>query len=186
MKKNITPKYTKPPILFLTLHLLIALFFIQSCTTKDKYSKQEKTNTEKVETAVDFDLLVHLNETNIKIIETTNLILEQPEIKFPKPLLLKILKDHSAIQNELKKLAEENLIITQKPIYSLELNEDVIKNDTNGKFTLHILEKSIKKEIATFQKMEKNFSHEDFILFANQSIALLIENQNTLSQVETN
>ena len=186
MKNNTHPKYTKPPILFLSILLFFALVFIQSCTSKEKQTKQWNTNSVEIDPAIDFNLLARLNESNLKIIETTNLILEQTKVKLPKSLLLKIKNDHAAIQDKLKKLTEENLIITQKPIYNLELNEEIIKNDTNGKFALHILEKSIQTQISTFQKIEKKYSNEEFQLFANQSIPVLEENQKILSQLENN
>ena len=186
MKKNIYHKYSKPPILFLTILLFLVFSLFQSCNSKEKHTNQWIKNTTKIESNIDFSLLARLNESNLKIIETTNLILEQSQLKFPKRLLLKIKNDHLIIQNKLKTLSEENLIITQKPIYSLELNEEVIKNDTNGKFTKQILEQSILNQISTLQKIEKNFSNEEFQLFANKTIPVLEENKEIISQLETN
>ena len=102
MKNNTHPKYTKPPILFLSILLFFALVFIQSCTSKEKQTKQWNTNSVEIDPAIDFNLLARLNESNLKIIETTNLILEQSQLKFPKRLLLKIKNDHLIIQNKLK------------------------------------------------------------------------------------
>ncbi len=186
MKKIIRYKNTKPPILILSILLFLVFSLFQSCNSKEGKNNQLIENPKKIDSAIDFNLLARLNESNLKIIETTNLILEQTKVKLPKSLLLKIKNDHAAIQDKLKKLTEENLIITQKPIYNLELNEEIIKNDTNGKFALHILEKSIQTQISTFQKIEKKFSNEEFQLFANQSIPVLEENQKILSQLENN
>lgn len=176
MKNSTSQKIVKPFFIF-----FFAIFLIQACVNKEK---NESVNSKEIDDNIDFSLLARFNESNIKTLEITNLILNQTEVKFPSQLILKIKKDHSKIKNELKRLTEKNYMITQKPIYSLDINEEAIKNDTTGLYTLRTLKTSIQHGILALQKIEKAFPKGDFQMFATQTIPILKENKEDLSKLE--
>jgi len=157
------------------LLLCSILFLFQYCTFKEE--KVENKQANEVTTKIYFTLLARLNETNIKIIKITTLILNQTETKFSNHLILKIEKDYFNIESQLNRLKEENLIVTQKPISSLNLNKEVVKNGTNGKYTLQLIETLILNEISILQEIEKTFTNDDFTKFACKAVPILIENQ---------
>lgn len=185
MKKTLHRYHILHPKIVIMILVLFLTFISLSCENKTKENEQNNLIIEESNSSIDFTLLSRLNETNFKIIEISDLILNQTEVEFPNSLILKIKNDHTNIQHKLKTVTEENLIITPKPIYSLDLNEDVIKNDSNGKYTLAILEKTILYQVATFKKIEKTFTNDDFTELAQQVIPILIENKENLSHAET-
>jgi hypothetical protein len=186
MKKTLHRYHILHPKIVIMVLILFLTFISLSCENKTKENEQNNLIIEESNSSIDFTLLSQLNETNFKIIEISDLILNQTQVEFPNSLILKIKNDHTNIQHKLKTVTEENLIITPKPIYSLDLNEDVIKNDSNGKYTLAILEKTILYQVATFKKIEKAATNDDFTELAQQAIPILIENKENLSHAETN
>lgn len=167
---------TKLPILL----IIFALF--NSCNQKERGYNDKIFNTKKpkIESKINFKTVSNLNETNKKVIVIASIAFDNSKEINNSQLILKIKKDHQKIEQDLKKITEENLIITPEPIFDLNLNESFLKGINSNFYLISLLEKEIENQISIFDTIEKSTEDEAFKNFADKSKEILISNRELL------
>lgn len=176
------PKIEKVKIQIYTMLLIV--FLLNSCSQKEKvYSNQifDDKKTE-IESKLNFKTVNNLNETNKKVIEIASIAFNNSKELKKSQLILKIKKDHQKIEQELKKITEENLIITPEPIFDLNLNESFLNGINSNFYLFSLLEKEIKNQISLLDSIENTTKDIDFKNFADKSKEVLINNKELLGE----
>jgi hypothetical protein len=177
MKKLCIPRF-----IIYNLLLFIVNISAISCTDKEKENNDAvfKIDPNKSESAIDFNLIDCLNESNKKTISLASLTFNQTKDVKTLELLLKIKKDQQKIDSELKRLTENNLIIVPKLVYHLNTNSDSLKGKNSNLYLLKILETEIQIQITIFGNIENTFQNIDFKIFAKKSKKTLQSNSTAL------
>jgi hypothetical protein len=164
------------------LFLFFVIIPISSCINQEEKRNDsllgEAENSAK--SAIDFNLVDCLNESNQKTIELATITFYQVKDRETLELVLKIKKDHQKIDFELKKITEKNLIIIPKIVYTLNIKPDSLKGKNIDFYFLNLLENQIKKEITIFDKIEKISQNTDFKIFAMESKKIISGNYDAL------
>jgi hypothetical protein len=182
--KKIIPKINNITLYFVLIVLLVTSFLIMySCSEKDKQYTIGNSSAALAEYDLNFALLADINESNLRVIQLTDLILNETQIQPSISFISQINKDHSEIQTQLKKLMEDNLIIAPKPIFSLGLTSEMVKNDLKGTYAFTILKEVVQSEIEFLQKIKSTTINQDFKQFATDSVIVLQRNQSQLQKL---
>lgn len=163
---------------------LLILFLLNSCSQKEKvYSNKIFDDKDReIESKFNFKTVTNLNETNKKVIEIASIAFNNSKELRKSQLILKIKKDHQKIEQDLKKITEENLIITPQPIFDLNLNESFLNGINSDFYLISLLEKEIKNQIMLLDSIENTTKDEDFKNFADKSKKILIDNKQLLEE----
>ena len=174
-------KYPNLKILIYT----IILIFIVSCTKKEKAFNNVKSHEKEVilESNINFKSVAYLNDTNKKIIEIASIAFNNSKELNESKVILKIKKDHQKIENDLRRITNENLIIIPEPIYDLNLNQNFLKGINSSNYLISLLEKEIKNQILILDTIEKNSKDKEFKNFADKSKDVLINNNELLEEL---
>lgn len=166
----------------LTTTFILLFFLFNSCNEKEnKYNnKIFKIQKPKIESKINFKTVSNLNETNKKVIAIASLAFDNSKEIKNSQLVLKIKKDHEKIEQDLKKITEENLIITPQPIFNLNLNETFLKGINSNFYLISLLEKEIKNQISILDTIQNSTEDEAFRNFADKSKEILQANKDLL------
>lgn len=178
MKKSIPKEF-----IFYTLCLFFTMAIINSCVNKEKnYTNSTflNINTE-TESAIDFNIVDCINESNKKTIDIASLAYINTANIHKKELLLKIKKDHQFINSELRQLTAKNLILISKPIYQLNNNLDSLKGIKAELYYTNWLKSEIDYQIKQFNIIEITSKNDDFKEFAIKSKEILEQNNAALN-----
>lgn len=160
------------------------LFLLNSCSQKEKvYSNPIFGDKEReIESKLNFKTVNNLNETNKKVIEIASIAFNNSKELKKSQLILKIKKDHQKIEQDLKKITEENLIITPEPIFDLNLNKSFLDGINSNFYLISLLEKEIRNQIILLDSIESTTKDIEFKNFADKSKELLINNKELLEE----
>lgn len=158
-------------------YLFIVTIFTVSCINQEK---ENNDSIYKTESAIDFNLINSLDESNRKTIEISSITFSQTKDVKTLLLLLKIKKDHQKIDSELKKLTEKNWVILPKLINNLNLNADSLKDKNSNLYLLKALETEIKNQITLLNQIEKTSQNADFKMLATQYKTIVQINNDSL------
>jgi hypothetical protein len=141
-----------------------------------------KEESFKSDSAILFNLIDCLHESNKKIISLASISFKQNRDIKTLQLLLDIKKDQQKIDSELKRLAEKNLIIIPKMFASLDTNSDSLKDKKFNLYLLKTLDSEIKNQIIIFDNLEKSSENADFKTFSKKSKMILLTNKRELEK----
>lgn len=174
------PKIENIKIQFYTILLMV--FLLNSCSQKEKVYSTKIFDDKEIESKLNFKTVNNLNETNKKVIEIASIAFNNSKELKKSQLILKIKKDHQKIEQELKRITEENLIITPEPIFDLNLNESFLNGINSNFYLFSLLEKEIKNQIILFDSIENSTKDLDFRNFADKSKEVLINNKELIEE----
>lgn len=177
-----------PSLKLLSYMCVLVIILFASCFKKDKSLSninvhplnQKSIN---IESKINFNSVAFLNETNKKIIDIASIAFNNSKKLNESQIILKIKKDHQKIQNDLKKITDENLIIIPEPIYDLNLNQNFLQGINSSYYLISLLEKEIKNQIQLFDTIEKTSKDIEFKNFADKSKDILISNNELLDDL---
>lgn len=176
-----------PSLKLITYMSVLVIFVLSSCFKKDKSSGNEghltAQKTSHIESEISFNSVAFLNEVNKKVIDIASIAFNNSKKLNESQVILKIKKDHQKIQNDLKKITDENLIIIPEPIYDLNLNQKFLKGINSSYYLISMLEKEIKNQILLFDSIEKTSKDKEFKDFADKSKDILISNNELLEDL---
>jgi hypothetical protein len=166
--------------------IALILLLFSSCTDSDK---EESTyfndifSDNKIESKINFKNVDRLNETNKKNIVLASIAFNNSHELKESQIILKIKKDHQNFESNLKRIANENLIIIPEPIFDLNLDQKTLKGISSSYYLISLLEKEINNQIVLLDSIKKNSKDKQFKAFADKSKKILIENNNSLEEL---
>ena len=170
-------------LILYNLLLFIAIICAISCVDKENEfddfifkSEYSKSDT------IDFNLIDYLNESNKKIIKFSSIAFNQTKEAKTLQLLLKIKRDHQKMDAELKKLAENNLIILPELAYNSNLNPDSLKGKNANGYLSKALVSEIENQVVLLDRIEKTTQNIDFRIFALKSKKIVQTNDEVLKK----
>ncbi|WP_418263181.1 hypothetical protein [Flavobacterium faecale] len=169
-------------IVISSLFLLLCFSTIYSCYKQKKDFGEFiiHETTFDVNSAMDFNNLACINESNKKIIDISTIIFRQNK-KVPNlALFLKIKKDHQNNSYQLKQLTKRNMIVIPKPIYNLDLNKDSLGDHNSTDYLVAILDNEINIQIEILDNLKSTTFNPDLKSFAEKSKKILEKNRKDL------
>lgn len=130
--------------------------------------------------SIDFNMIDCLNESNKKNIEISGIAFHKTNDTAMLRLLLKIRRNHQNIDFQLKNLTQDNLIIMAEPMYTLNINADLLKGKNAHAYLSNLLKTEIKTQISLLDELDKTSRNPDFKVFAVKSKKVLESNYEAL------